>query len=127
MEVQEFVQSVLVEILKGIREAQKKTGVGKYIAPDAIGSHSFPEDSGVQHESRIISTVVKFDMAVTAETTKGGGGEAKVRIAVIDADFGGKLEAKNTQVSRIQFSVPILMPKNPRDWAEEDERTVLAT
>ena len=49
-------------------------------------------------------------------------GGAKVRIDVVDADLGGKLEAKNTQVSRIQFSVPILMPKNPRDWAKEHER-----
>jgi hypothetical protein len=50
-------------------------------------------------------------MAVTAETSKEGSGGAKVRIAVVDANIGGKLDAKNTQVSRIQFSVPILMPK----------------
>jgi hypothetical protein len=121
-EVQEFVRDVLLDVIKGIKEAQKEAGVGGYIAPDGIGQHPFPKDSGVSNEQRIISTVVKFDIAVTAETSKQGGGGAKVRIAVVDADLGGKLEAKNTQVSRIQFSVPILMPKNPRDWAKEHER-----
>jgi hypothetical protein len=70
---------------------------------------------------------VKFDVAVTAETTRGGGGGAKVRIAVVEADIGAKVDAKNTQVSRIQFSVPVLMPKNVRDWANEDERKMEVT
>ncbi len=121
MEIREFVRDVLVDIIEGIKEAQKREGAGGYIAPDAIAGHKFSADSGVHHESRITSTVVKFDMAVTAETSKSGGGSGKIRIAVVDADLGGKLEAKNTQVSRIQFSVPVLMPKNIRDWANEDE------
>lgn len=124
MEVQEFVRDVLLDIIQGIKEAQRGPGVGGYIAPDGIGTHRFPQDSGVANETRIISTVVKFDMAVTAETSKQGGGGTKVRIAVVDADLGGRLEARNTQVSRIQFSVPILMPKNPRDWSNENSRTV---
>jgi hypothetical protein len=121
MEIREFVRDVLVDIVEGIKEAQRKDLVGGYIAPDAIGGHEFPADSGVHHSSRIISTAVKFDMAVTVETAHSGGGGAKVRIAVVEADLGGKLDSKNTQASRIQFSVPVLMPTNPRDWARESE------
>jgi hypothetical protein len=119
MEIREFVRDVLTEIIEGIAEAQNRVGVGGYVAPDAIGSHQFAADSGVYHSSRIISTAVKFDMAVTAETSREGGTGAKLRVAVFEADIGGKIDAKNTQVSRIQFSVPILMPKNTRDWATE--------
>jgi hypothetical protein len=122
MEVREFVRDVLVDVIKGIKEAQREAGVGGYVAPADVGDHRFPQDAGVYNEARIVSTVVKFDMAVTAETSKQGGGGAKVRITVVGAEIGGKLAAKDTQVSRIQFSVPILMPKNPRKWANENER-----
>ena len=129
MEIREFVRDVLIDIIEGIKEAQTRVGVGGYVAPDGIGSHQFAPDSGVHHSSRIISTAVKFDMAVTAETSKEGGGGVKVRIAVVEADVGGKIDAKNIQVSRIQFSVPVLMPKNTRDWATEvaPPRVVTAT
>ena len=129
MEIREFVRDVLVDIIEGIKDAQTRVGVGGYVAPDGIGSHQFAADSNIHHNSRIISTAVKFDIAVTAETSREGGGGAKVRIAVVDADLGGKIDAKNKQVSRIQFSVPILMPKNTRNWAEEvsPPRVVTAT
>lgn len=119
MEIREFVRDVLIDVIEGIKEAQRREGAGGYIAPDAIGGHVFPADSGVSHSSRIVSTVVKFDMAVTAETGRTGGGAGKVRIAVVEADLRGKLESKNMQVSRIQFAVPVLMPKNSRSWSEE--------
>ena len=120
MEIREFVKDVLSDIVEGIQDPQKREGVGGYIAPDAIGGHTFPADSNVFHEARIVSTVVKFDMAVTAETSKGGGGGGKVKVAVAEANLGGQPEAKNTQVSRIQFSVPVLMPRNPREWHSEN-------
>ena len=123
MEVREFIRDVLIDIVEGIKEAQSRPVTGGYIAPDGIGSHSFPADSGVLNETRIVSTVVKFDVAVTAERTKGGGTGASVRIAVVEANLGGKLESKDTQVSRIQFSVPILMPHNKQDWAAEQKAT----
>ena len=83
MEVRKFISDVLVDIVNGVKDAQIQEGVGGYIAPDGIGTHSFPRDSGVLNETRIVSTVVKFDMAVTAETAKSGGGGAKVRVAVL--------------------------------------------
>jgi hypothetical protein len=119
MDVREFIRDVLVDIVEGVKEAQNREGVGGYIAPDAIGGHEFPKESGVHHQARIISTVVKFDMAVTAESAHSGGAGGKVRIAVVEANLGGALESKNTQVSRIQFSVPLLMPRNPREWHTE--------
>jgi hypothetical protein len=49
-----------VDVIKGIQGAQSTDGVGDYIAPDKIGSHQFPKDSGVSHDSRFISTTVKI-------------------------------------------------------------------
>jgi hypothetical protein len=54
-----------------------------------------------------------------------GGWGAKLRIAIVEANLGASGNSKNTQVSRIQFSVPLVMPKNPRDWS--NERSSIAT
>jgi hypothetical protein len=95
----------------GIQDPQKEEEVGKYIAPELIGSHKFPGNSGVSHSSRFISTVMQFDVAVTAERGKTGGGSAGIRIAVVEAKLGGQADTKDTTVSRIRFSVPVLMPR----------------
>ena len=74
MEVQEFVRDVLLEIVKGIKEAQSEPGVGGYIgAGSNRWANSVRSDFGVSFSARIVSTTVKFDMAVTAETSKQGG------------------------------------------------------
>jgi len=111
MDLREFVHGALKDVVQGIQDAQKEEGIGNYIAPEMIGSHQFPADSGVSHSSRFISTVMQFDVAVTAERGKTGGGSAGIRIAVVEAKLGGEAETKDTTVSRIRFSVPVLMPR----------------
>jgi hypothetical protein len=125
MHLKEFVKDALVEIIQGIKAAQDQPGAGGYIAPEGVGDHEFPRDGGVLNSQMIVSTVVKFDVAVTAESSVDGGGGAKLRIAIVEANLGASGNSKNTQVSRIQFSVPLVMPKNPRDWS--NERSSIAT
>src|SRR6266498_573192 len=119
MELREFVRDALVNVIQGIKEAQKLERIGGYVAPDGIESHQFPPNTGVVNNQRITSTVMQFDVAVTAERSKGGGAETGVRIAVVEAKIGGKVQLKDIQVSRVQFSVPIILPKNLRNWASE--------
>jgi hypothetical protein len=118
MDLREFVHGALKDVVLGIRDAQREQGIGGYIAPKGIGGHDFPKDSGVTFRAKIVSTVMKFDVAVTAERGKKGGGTAGVRIAVVEAKLGGEGQSKDTTVSRVQFAVPILMPPNPQAWSE---------
>jgi hypothetical protein len=111
MDLREFVHGALKDVVLAIEDAQKEERIGQYIAPELIGGHQFPANSGVSHSSRFISTVMQFDVAVTAERGKTGGGTAGIRIAVVEAKLGGEAETKDTTVSRIRFSVPILMPR----------------
>jgi hypothetical protein len=112
MDLREFVHSALKDLVLAIQDAQKEEHIGQYIAPsELIGHHQFPANSGVSHSSRFISTVMQFDVAVTAERGKTGGAGAGIRIAVVEAKLGGEAETKDTTVSRIRFSVPILMPR----------------
>jgi hypothetical protein len=63
-------------------------------------------------------TVVKFDVAVTAETsdTAKGGGGVKIAVMSVAVPASGDVEtaSKNVAVTRIQFSVPISLPAGDR-------------
>jgi hypothetical protein len=104
MDLREFVHGALKDVVLGIQDAQR--------------------EQGVTFRAKIISTVMKFDVAVTAERGKKGGGSAGVRIAVVEAKLGGEAQFKDTTVSRIQFAVPVLMPPNPQSWGQEGGRIV---
>jgi hypothetical protein len=127
MDLREFVHGALRDVVLGIQDAQREQDIGGHIAPKSIGGHSFPEDSGVSFSGRIVSTVMRFDVAVTAEQGKTGGGAAGLRITVVEAKLGGEVQVKDTTVSRIQFAVPILMPPNPQAWAQESSGSRIAT
>jgi hypothetical protein len=76
----EFVEETLSEILEGIRAAQKKEGGG------AIGAGRVVAWSPTYHISPLLAqgsgddvfTVVEFDVSVLAETSGSGKGELKV-------------------------------------------------
>jgi hypothetical protein len=118
MDLREFVYGALRDVILGIQDAQREEGIGGYIAPKGIGGHDFPKGSGLTFQARIVSSVMKFDVAVTAESGKKGGGSAGLRIWVVDAKLGGEGHSKDTTVSRIQFAVPVLMPTNPQQWSK---------
>ena len=80
--LKDFVSQTLRDILDGVIEVQKDTNIGKNIAPWGIGPTEYPLDSGLVRKGPFTATVVKFDVAVTAEITeaaKAGGG---LKIAV---------------------------------------------
>jgi hypothetical protein len=104
MELEEFVHSSIVQIMRGIKSAQEEwdTNASGYgvISPAWDGPDDF--------RNRIQE--VKFDVAVTAATkTEGGGGGG---IKVVALDISGKISrsAEKNTVSRISFSIPILPP-----------------
>ena len=75
-----------------------------------IGPTKFPESSGVVVTLNGALTFVKFDVAVSAEAsdaTKRGGTEVQV---VSSAE-------RQTDLTRVQFSVPVLLPAGDRQQA----------
>lgn len=119
MDLDEFVESVLVKVLKGIASAQKAEDVGAFVVPGGDGSHEYPKNARCSSSARLKSTIIDFDVAVTVESgdkATGGGG---LRIAGIGAKLEGEISSKDTKVSRIQFGVPIMLPENQRNWFEE--------
>jgi len=118
MNLDEFVKEVLIEIISGIRGAQDVKG-GAFIVPSGDGGHEYAKHSRVSSSARLKSTIVDFDIALTAEDsskTAGGGG---LKVVGIGANIQGESSSKDTTVSRIQFAIPILLPESQRKWHEE--------
>jgi hypothetical protein len=119
MELKDFVRSVLANVIMGVREAQQIEGVGGFVVPAGIGGHDYPQHPRVHNQARITSTIVDFDIAVTAEDTEATSGRAGLKVAVFGAGVAGESASKDVQVSRIQFAVPVLLPESKRQWHTE--------
>lgn len=103
MDLQTFITQTLNQILAGVAAAQEKEGGDKINARllgQDLGGHLI---AGMPGE---MFTKVDFDIAVTAETT--GGGKGSVKVFSVGVEGGG--EHRHEHVSRISFSVPILLP-----------------
>lgn len=119
VELKQFITETLRDIVEGIQEAQAIEGVGGLIAPKGIGGHTFSPESGVYHQAQIVSTVVKFNVAVTAETADAAKGHGGIKILAFGGGIEGQVSSKESAVSHIQFPVPLVMPPNKRTWHNE--------
>ena len=109
MNLAEFVEETLSEVLMGIRAAQSKEGGG------AIGAAGVVAWSVNYHLSSLLAygsgddvfTIVEFDVSVLAETSGGGKGQLKVW-SVGSIEGGGK--RSDQQTSRVRFAVQVKIP-----------------
>jgi hypothetical protein len=107
MDLKEFVSATLTQIVDGVIEAQKQVP-GERINPrmsslteiDKLGLVGF---AGVQ--------MIKFDVALS--TSEGATTQAKAGVFVAPIAFGaqGQSIAASGTVSRVQFAVPLALPK----------------
>lgn len=102
--------------MKGVTDAQDDTSIGKNVAPWGIGGAKYP--AGISQTTSGALIAVKFDVAVTAESSdaaKGGGG-FKVAVLGVGASAGGEMgtASKNVAVTRIQFEIPVSLPAGDR-------------
>lgn len=111
MKLRDFVETSLTEIMHGIMAAQRNEEVGAQIAKGAIGGMKFPESSGVYYEARLLATTVKFDVAVTVDQNVGGKADASFDIGVARGGLGGGAETSESSTSRLQFAVPLILPR----------------
>jgi hypothetical protein len=102
----EFVEETLSEILQGIRAAQKKEG-GEAIGAQGIAFAPQRETLLAKGSMHDIFTEVEFDVSVVAETSGGGKGELKVW-SVGSIEGGGK--RSNQETSRVRFAVHVKIP-----------------
>jgi len=107
MEVHEFVKESLLQVMRGVRDAGSD-----WIAEAAANGIVHPSNTGPSFRN------VEFDLSVVVTESKEAEGGAK--ISVFGQGIGGKGSKKlgTTSTSRIQFKVPVTLPKGVRAKAE---------
>lgn len=115
IDLKEFVHQTILDVLKGIAEAQRDAEVGARVAPALADKAVVDPSFGVGWHDDAMWSVMKFDVAITVQksTETGGGAKGSVKIAVVEASLGadGKNSRKNETISRIQFAVPYVVSK----------------
>ncbi len=118
MNIQEFIETSIVEIMSGIQSAQKKYSEGNSAFAPIICPAWKPPTSDLSGGLAGFSDKIyelEFDLAITvAEASSANcSGTAKTRfIGVCSGELGYEAESSGTQstISRVRFKIPIRYP-----------------
>ena len=110
MELGEFVNQTLSQIVHGIGKAQGSTVHRNGINPTVAVYNKTNALMCMSDDGRWIKDV-EFDVAVTTEDVHGSKKGLGIFVASIGAGIQGTSEQKSVIVSRIKFSVPVVYPK----------------
>lgn len=110
MQLDDFLKSCLEQIVAGIRGAQMAVVVhGACINPVVSVSRSdikqFDEHSGTLRQN------VDFDIAVTVAKTAKSGAGLRVAAFGLGGTIDGGSDLEQSAISRIKFSIPVVLPK----------------
>lgn len=111
MELRDFGRSTLLEIVAGVTDAQKALA-----QEDSTAVINAPGVGDKRLEYRGTGSrsleMVEFDVALTVTETsdKGIGGRLSIAAASVGTQRGASVE--NSEVSRVRFQVPIVLPFN---------------
>ena len=109
MELNEFVENALTQLIEGVHAAQDKAKeVGGEINPHINDGNQ--TKLGFLNASGRSAAIVNFDVALTASEGTGTNAGISVLGGAINLGAGGQSSNENSVVSRIQFSVPVVMP-----------------
>lgn len=117
MDLKEFVSETLKQIFEGVKTAQDDVAnSGGKISP-SIQCHNVSQLTQphlVYHDETsgqyIPANKIDFDVALTTAESSGKGGKAGVTVWGIGAGVEGKTETTNSAVSRVKFSVSVILP-----------------
>jgi len=102
MDIKQFVDESLTQILAGITRAQTRDN-GKHVAAEAFIS---PSGNLINGGTSGIFTIVDFDISVVATTSERGD---SIRVSSIETTGGSERTAQNA--SRVKFSVHVRLPQ----------------
>lgn len=113
MDLKDFVSETLISILEGVVNAQEKAAeINALVNPGGLmrNADNVSDNSIWDNRTNNFAQQVQFDIAVTAEDSATGGAKIKVMSGILGGGIGGEKANKNSIASRVQFSVPVLLP-----------------
>lgn len=110
MELKEFVAATLAQIVEGVQLAQSRTKTTSAVVNPQLDSSSGKEGSFHRGTGTFIREI-EFDVAVTTMEASGTKGGVGIFVGAIGLGSQGQSDAAKTQLSRIKFAVPLLLPR----------------
>lgn len=108
MELKEFIKTAITDITEAVSELQSELDNGAIVNPTLPNPIAL-KTLTVDDEIRPIEQLA-FDVAVTATEASGIDGSAKAGISIFGAKIGNESSAKTENVSRLTFTVPVVLP-----------------
>lgn len=111
MELKQFIHETLVQIAQGVHEAQRGVAsTGARISPATDANSAAVRERFVYVPRVGFVEKVTFDVAVTTTESESSSGGAGILVASIGLGVRGESGAASEAVSRISFSIPVLLP-----------------
>lgn len=104
MELDTFIEETLLQISKGIQSANEQLAPTRKKADGTDLPKLYLLAAGRKSEQ---GSGIHFDVAITSRTEGEGKSGGKIKLAVVEADLGGKIKQTAQAISRIQFSVTV--------------------
>ena len=108
--LENYVQQVCEQVLKGVLKAQSTEEIGKYVGIRPLGDKNYDNNDNF---------VTKISFEVFAEINSNATGTGKVGISVAGAK--GELSKGQSASNRISFEVPVAIPQ-PIEEVEASKR-----
>lgn len=110
MELRDFISSTLTQLIDGIANAQEYAkSKGAIINPDDRFVSNFENMSRTEKNLQLVH-IIEFDVAVTVSENKELKGGIGIVIPELSIGYQGAIDKQKSAVSRIQFSIPIILP-----------------
>ena len=117
MELQSFITTAIVSIVRGVEDAQRQLKDSKAtINPEGVAKQIALEN--LKDPGAVNS--VEFEVAVEVKSSGEQGGGVGIQIAVFKMGIEGRESESHSHVSRLRFAVPILLP--PGDLIKVEQR-----
>lgn len=124
MDLKDFIKETITAIIQSTSELQRDfEAVGALVNPPIFSKEGSVYDHDNENYTRRRVEVVEFDVAVTAESEIKGGAKAALRVFSLDASVDGGAGKRSENVSRVRFSIPIVLPPSE---VEKSNRTKAA-
>ena len=108
MELKEFIKTAISDITEAVSELQEELKNGTIVNPSLTqGEHG--KTLVVDNEVRMMERL-NFDFAVTATEATELNGNAKAGISVFGVKVGAENKERTENVSRLTFSLPLVLP-----------------
>ena len=114
LQLKDFVAQSLIEIIEGVSEAQVRAKQHRAIINPAIetasGAAAYYKNYDSPEEELYRIQMFDFDMAITLSTSKEAKGIIVVVSGILTGGAQGSTTGETSELSRIKFSVPVVLP-----------------